>query len=86
MDEGVDPTQMCQSLVQRIAQSKQLQAVTDPAILDLFENWLDELEEEVLEFLRRHPGSTAEDLSTNMGLSHSGAIFLIAKLKRETKL
>jgi hypothetical protein len=44
MGEGVDPTQMCQSLVDKVAQSKQLMAITDPEILVLFEDWLEELE------------------------------------------
>ncbi len=46
MDEGVDPTAMCQSLVERISQSGQLRSVTDPEILILFEDWLEELENE----------------------------------------
>jgi hypothetical protein len=86
MDEGVDPTHMCQSLVHKVAQSKQLMAVADPAILLLFESWLEELEEEVLASMKQHPGSGAEDLSENLGLSRSGAAFLIAKLEREGKL
>ncbi len=47
MDEGVDPSQMCQSLVDKVSQSKQLMAITDPEILVLFEDWLEELEKEV---------------------------------------
>jgi hypothetical protein len=48
MDEGVDPTHMCQKLVDRVAQSRQLTAVADPELLVLFEDWLDELENEVV--------------------------------------
>jgi len=44
MDEGVDPTAMCRSLVEKISQSEQLRSVTDPQILVLFEDWLEELE------------------------------------------
>ena len=43
MGEGVDPTQMCQSLVDKVAQSKQLMAITDPDLLVLFEDWFEEL-------------------------------------------
>lgn len=86
MDEGVDPTHMCQSLVHKVAQSKQLMAVTDPDILVLFESWLEELEEEVLAFLKQHPGSDHVLLSDRLGLSQSGATFLIAKLQREGKM
>jgi hypothetical protein len=86
MGEGVDPTHMCQSLVHKVAQSKQLMAVTDPDILVLFESWLDELEDEVAAYLRQHPKGDAADLANNLGLSKSGADFLLAKLRREDKL
>ena len=86
MDEGVDPTQMCQTLVQKVAQSRQLLAVADPTILVLFESWLEELEEEVMVYLQEHPGGSAVELAESLGLSRSGASFLVAKLAREGKL
>ena len=46
---------MCQKLVDRVAQSRQLMAVADPELLVLFEDWLDELENEVVSL----PKSTA---------------------------
>lgn len=85
MGEGVDPTHMCQSLVHKVAQSKQLMAVTDPDILVLFESWLDELEDEVAAYLQQHPAGEAADLAENLGLSKSGADFLLAKFQREGK-
>ncbi|MDW7773295.1 MAG: hypothetical protein SCH71_10435 [Desulfobulbaceae bacterium] len=86
MDEGVDPTKMCQTLVDKVSRSKQLQAVTEPEILVLFENWLDELEEEVVESVRLDPDADPLILAEKLGLSKSGARFLIAKLQREDKI
>ena len=86
MGEGVDPTKMCQGLVDKVARSKQLRSVTDPELLILFEDWLEELEEEVMAFIRKQPESTATDLSKDLGLSLRGATFLMAKLQRETKI
>ena len=86
MGEGVDPTKMCQSLVDKVARSRQLRSVTDPELLVLFEDWLEELEEEVAAYLRQHPSSDAAALSENMGLSLNGATFLIAKLRREQEI
>jgi len=86
MDEGVDPTDMCQSLVHKVAQSKQLQAVTDPDILVLFEIWLDELEEEVMTYVRKDPEVDVLDIADRVGLSKSGAAFLVAKLRQEKKI
>jgi len=86
MGEGVDPTQMCQSLVDKVAQSKQLMAITDPELLVLFEDWFEELEDEVMALVRRHGPLDAQDLARTLGLSQRGATFLVSKLNREGKL
>ena len=85
MGEGVDPTQMCQSLVDKVAQSKQLLAITDPDLLILFEDWFEELEEEIIS-LAGSSSLTATELAEKTGLSVRGATFLLSKLKREGKL
>jgi hypothetical protein len=86
MDEGVDPTAMCRSLVERISQSEQLRSVTDPEILILFEDWLEELENETVTMIQRRGPLALKDLSKELGLSESGAMFLITKLKRDGKI
>jgi F420-0:gamma-glutamyl ligase len=86
MGEGVDPTQMCQSLVDKVAQSKQLMAITDPEILVLFEDWLEELENEVVSLAKMHGNLNADSLASNLGLSKRGATFLLSKLRSEKKL
>lgn len=85
MDEGVDPTKMRQNLVYKVALSKQLMAVAHPEVLKLFENWLEELEDEVIRYaakLQLDPVGLADAT----GLSRSGATFLIAKLRSEGRL
>jgi predicted HTH transcriptional regulator len=77
---------MCQSLVERVARSKQLMAVSDPDLLVLFEDWLDELEAEVISLAPKQGTLTPRDLAQQLGLSHRGATFLISKLQREGKL
>jgi len=77
---------MCQKLVDRVAQSKQLMAVADPELLVLFEDWLDELEHEVISLFTQPRPVTPEALAQNLGVSLRGATFLISKLQREGKL
>jgi hypothetical protein len=86
MDEGVDPTQMCQTLMDKVFQSKQLKAVADSEILVLFENWLDELEEEVISKVKKHPSQEFAVLAEGLGLSRSGTMFLLTKLRREGRI
>lgn len=85
MGEGVDPEQMCQSLVDKVAQSKQLMAITDPDLLILFEDWLEELEAEVLVLLKKHGPIDDKELADKLGLSIRGATFLKSKLEKSQK-
>ena len=86
MDEGVDPTNVCQGVMEKLTRSEQLRTVADPDILILFEDWLEELEEEVISFACKSGSLHPEDLAEELGLSRSGTKFLVAKLKREGKL
>lgn len=86
MGEGVDPTQMCQRLVDKVAQSKQLRAITDPDLLVLFEDWLEELEKEVTALVKEHGPLGPEELAKQLGVSRRGAMFLLSKLKRQGDL
>ena len=85
MGEGVDPEQMCQSLVDKVAQSKQLMAITDPDLLILFEDWLEELEAEVLVLLKKHGPISDKELANKLGLSSRGATFIKSKLEKSQK-
>ena len=77
---------MCQSLVDKVFQSKQLRTVAEPDILVLFEDWLEELEEEVIRQVRRTGSEDLKALAAGLGLSTSGVNFLIAKLKSEERI
>jgi hypothetical protein len=80
MGEGVDPTQMCRSLVDKVVQSEQLRAIADPDLLVLFEDWLEELEAEVFALLKTHGPLDSKELADKLGLSIRGATFLLSKL------
>ncbi len=84
MDDGVDPTKMCQNLVDKVARSRQLQAITDPELLVLFEAWLEELEEEARTRIALGAGDEAA-LSRELGISGTGARFLLRKHQQELR-
>lgn len=70
----------------KFSQSEQLRSVADPEILLLFEDWLEELESETVAIIKRRGSLVPRDLSSALGLSESGAMFLITKLKRDGKI
>ena len=77
---------MCQRLVDRVAQSRQLMAVADPDLLVLFEDWLDELELEVISLVQKQGVLKPGELARKLGVSERGSTFLLSKLQREGKL
>ncbi len=86
MGEGVDPTEMCQSLVDKLTRSRQLMAFADQELLVLFEEWLEQLEDEIASQVREAPALEAPTLAQKLGLPISGVAFLLNKLKREGRL
>jgi hypothetical protein len=83
MGEGVDPTQMCQKLVDKVARSEQLLAITDPDVLVLFEDWLEELESEAQTLIKTRGLLDETSLADHLGLSRRGAKFLLSKIERK---
>lgn len=72
--------------MEKISQSEQLRSVTDPEIFILFEDWLEKLENEAVTVIMLGGPTAPEDLSRGLGLSESGSMFLITKLKRDGKI
>ena len=85
MGEGVDPRQMCRSLVDKVVQSEQLRAIADPDLLVLFEDWLEELEAEASALIGTAGPLDSKELAEKLGLSVRGATFLLSKLQRTGK-
>jgi hypothetical protein len=77
---------MCKNMMAKVAQSEQIKAVVSPEVLMLFEDWMEELEHEALRAIKKAGVADPMALAEDLGLSRSGAQFLIAKLKKEQKL
>lgn len=86
MGAGVDPTQMCRRLVDKVGRWEQLFAVADPNLLVLFEDWLEALEEEVVTLAKEEGITDPHLVGQKLGLSPAGAAFLLSKLWQEGRL
>jgi len=77
---------MCRMLMDKMAESEQLKSEADPGVLVLFQDWLETLEEEACEVVKRTGSINPVRLADELGLSESGGIFLVARLKKKGKL
>jgi hypothetical protein len=84
--EGIDPSRMCKTLMDKVADSEQLSSTADPGLLILFEDWLERLEEEIIELSRREGLTGASSVSRKLGLPKRTCELLIDRLKMKGKL
>jgi hypothetical protein len=73
-------------MVEKFSQSEQLRSVTDPEILILFEDWLEELENEAVTLIQEHGTANPKVLSRFLGISEAGSLFLATKLRNDGKI
>jgi len=86
MDEGVDPTSMCKRLVSSMQQEAVLETVAPSAIRALFEDWMTQLEKEVLTFAKEKREVNPEALAKEFNISLESGGYLVKKLKEEGKI
>jgi hypothetical protein len=86
MGEGFNPMEMCRGMVGSITKSAEIATYATPELRGLFEEWLSQIEDEIIEFLEERDAVVPEDLAKHFKLSKESVIFLIARLARQGKL
>ncbi|MBW1982318.1 MAG: hypothetical protein JRJ12_13965 [Deltaproteobacteria bacterium] len=86
MDEGIDPKDMCRKMVTAIDENAELESLANPEIRALFADWMEELENEILNSYQGKKLLEIEDLTGQFKISRQGANFLLEKLKKEGKV
>ncbi len=79
-------TQAVQQTSQAVRQTNENAAYATPELRDLFDDWLEQVENEVLAFLSKKDDASVEELSEALGITEQSAIFLLSKLTRQGKL
>ena len=79
MDEGVDPKDMCQSLVADVIQDAEIEEIAVPEIRALFKDWMEELDQEIWRLIAAQPNITPEKLAKEFRISKEAAAFLLRR-------
>lgn len=86
MGEGFNPMEMCRGMVGSITKSAEMATYATPELRALFDEWLGQIEAEVLEYLKDKEAVAPDDVAGHFKLSKESAIFLLSKLAREGKI
>jgi hypothetical protein len=86
MGEGFNPMEMCRGMIGSITKSAGMATYATPELRALFEEWLGQIEAEILEFLKGREAVAPENVAQHFKLSNESAVFLLSKLAREGKI
>lgn len=82
--------EMCFKIMEQMAASKHgspsITSYATEEMRGLFEEWLKNLEDEIMEFVREKGKVSPDDLTSKLKLSRESVLFLVGKLAREGKL
>lgn len=87
---GGDMPEMCMKMMEQMTgsmnESVQATSYATPEMCGLFEDWMQNLAEEVVAFVREKGRATPSDIAKKLKISEESTLFLVGKLAREGKL
>ena len=76
----------CKQVMEEFGKSQELAAYATPELRALFEDWIREMESEILEFIKAKKKASPPDIATKFNISLESAVFLVNKLASKGKL
>jgi len=81
MDEGIDPQNMCHHLYGAMGILNELSAQASEGLIVIFQEWLEEVEQECSAILEKEPSCSSKDMARRLGIPEDSAAFIVNKLK-----
>ena len=77
---------MCQQMTGAVIEIGKMASFATPELRGLFEEWVKEIEDEILEFLKEKESSNPPEIAGKLKISEESALFLVGKMAREKKI
>ncbi len=82
----MNPVEMSKEVISAISHSYELATYSTPELRGLFNDWLGEIEQEVMEFLSDRNRVDPDEVAHHFRLQRESVIFILSKLAREGKI
>ncbi|HEX3045739.1 MAG TPA: helix-turn-helix domain-containing protein [Bacillota bacterium] len=81
--DGFNPMEMCKKMMSSINQSNELATFATPEIRGLFEEWVGQLDNEVLDFVKKTKSTNPDELAVHLKISKDSAVYLLSRLAQK---
>ncbi len=82
----MNPMEMSKEVLSAVSHSYELATYSTPEIRELFNDWMGEIEREILEFLKDRDTVDPDEAAAHFRLRRESIIFILGKLAREGKI
>jgi hypothetical protein len=84
--EGFNPMDMCQKMMANISKSSDLATFATPEIRGLFEDWVQQIEEELVIFIEENPATEPKQVADHFKISEESAVYFLSKLAQKGRI
>ena len=81
-----NPKEMCQQMMNSIESTAKLAGLANPEVQLLFEEWVTEVEKEILDLLSKKENLDLEEIAKELKISENSLRYFISKLIRDQKI
>jgi hypothetical protein len=81
-----NPMEMCIKMMSKMEKSSDLAAYATPEVRALFEEWAEQIENEILDFIRANNNPAPDKIAEHFKLSKNSVNFFLTKLSQKGKI
>ena len=85
-EKGHMPWDMCKEMMSTIHQSHKIAVMATPEVQGLFEDWVEQIEKEILAYLKNKDSIEIKDLAGQFKISKDSAYYFLTKLAQKGKI
>jgi hypothetical protein len=84
--KGHVPWDMCRDMLSHVHHSHKVATLATPEVQGLFEDWVEQIEKELLDFLKDKKTVDVKDISVHFKISKDSAYYFLTKLAQKGKI
>lgn len=83
---GMNMMDMCQKMMSAMVQTNEIATFATPEVRQLFEDWVQQVDEEILSFIMDGGSTDPEQIAAHLKISKSSAIYFLSRLAQKGKI
>ena len=81
-----NPMEMCKRMMSSITQTGEIASFANPEVRGLFEEWAQQIEEEILSFIKEKESIHPEEIAAHLKISKESVHYFLSRLAQKGKI